>query len=238
MQNFNKNEYFIPQIIVKKLDNIFLPKQKLNAFRRQVYDAVVGVLTENIREKIDRKNLPKIGGIKRFENFQYVYDLSAEFTAKNIVYSPEIYQENDLLSFKEKCESNGKKAYLDLPNFATAKDVVLLKNIIKNTGIGVVANNYYALNLSNDLIIGGGLNVYNHFTANELKYPFFTAESELGQRQNYYYMTFRHCPMKNLLNSSCEKCVYQDSYEYVLDSGKDIKLKRKKLTDCTFYLSD
>ena len=35
-----------------------------------------------------------------------------------------------------------------------------------------------------------------------------------------------------------EKCVYQDGYEYVLDSGKVFKLKRKKLTDCTFYLSD
>ena len=182
--------------------------------------------------------MPSLPIIKPIKNFEIVQDVNEDFSQEIVIYSPEFYNVEDTKKFVDKCQRLGKKPYLDTPNFALGRDIQLLKEILLSCKIGIVANNYYALNLSTDLIIGGGLNVYNHFTANELKYPFFTAESELGQRQNYYYMTFRHCPMKNLLNSSCEKCVYQDGYEYVLDSGKTFKLKRKKLTDCTFYLSD
>ena len=114
----------------------------------------------------------------------------------------------------------------------------MLKNIIEKTGVGVVANNYYALTLSDNIIIGAGLNVYNSFTAFELNKPFFTAESELGERIDFAYMTLRHCPMKNLLNASCESCPYEDGFTYKMDSGKVVKLKRKKLSTCTFYLTD
>ena len=114
----------------------------------------------------------------------------------------------------------------------------MLKNIIEKTGISIVANNYYALTLTDNYIIGAGLNVYNSFSAFELKKPFFTAESEMAKRIDFAYMTFRHCPMKNLLNASCESCPFDVGFTYKMDSGKVMKLKRKKLSTCTFYLTD
>ena len=216
---------------------MFIPKQKLNDFRRKVYAEIQSALTK-IDYSLEQKTLPPLPKIKPLKDFEIVKDLGQEFSSKTIIYSPEIYTAEDVLSFVQKCNELGKKAYLDTPNFALEKDIELLKDIVQKTGVGIVANNYYALTLSKDLIIGAGLNVYNSYTAGLYGLPFITAESEIGQRVDYYYMTLRHCPMKNLLNAKCDKCPYEKGYSYQLDSGKTFNLQRKKLTTCTFYLTD
>lgn len=236
-ENFAKSEFFDIKINVKQLDKVFILKKNLNEFRRAVLQKIYEVLTKNnacVQRKI-MPNIPKISGLK---DFVVIDDLDAEFCCKNVIYSPEKYLESQVEKFIIKCKKSGKIAYLDTPNFALKNDIELLKKIIKKTGIGVVANNYYALTLSDNLVIGAGLNVYNSFTAFELKKPFFTAESNLGERIDCAYMTLRHCPMKNLLNASCEKCPYEQGFTYKMDSGKVMKLKRKKLSTCTFYLTD
>ena len=238
VQNFNKNEFFAPKIRLKVLENVFMPKQKLNAFRRQVYAAVVDALTKINRDKIEKIKLQKLGGVKRFENFEYVFNLEQKFTTKNVVYSPEIYDKVDIEKFKNICERQGKTAYLDLPNFATEKDILLLKDIVESTGISVVANNYYALDFNAKTVVGAGLNVYNTHSAAALNLPVITAECDLSNRIDFPYMTLRHCPIKNHLRKGCENCAYSDGYEYRTESGKVMKLKRKKLTSCTFYLTD
>lgn len=236
-ENFSKSEFFDIKINVKQLDKVFILKKNLNEFRRAVLQKIYEVLTKNnacVQRKI-MPNIPKISGLK---DFVVIDDLDAEFCCKNVIYSPEKYLESQVEKFIIKCKKLGKIAYLDTPNFALKNDIELLKKIIKKTGVGVVANNYYALTLSDNLVIGAGLNVYNSFTAFELKKPFFTAESNLGERIDCAYMTLRHCPMKNLLNASCEKCPYEQGFTYKMDSGKVMKLKRKKLSTCTFYLTD
>ena len=235
--NFNKGEYFTANVKFDEFEKVFIPKQKLNDFRRKVYAEIQSVLTK-IDCSLEHKILPPLPKIKPLKDFEIVKDLSGEFFSKTIIYSPEIYTAEDVLSFVQKCNELGKKAYLDTPNFALEKDIQLLKDIIEKTGVGIVANNYYALTLSKDLIIGAGLNVYNSYTAGLYGMPFITAESEIGQRVDYYYMTLRHCPMKNLLNAKCDKCPYEKGYSYQLDSGKTFNLQRKKLTTCTFYLTD
>ena len=137
--------------------------------------------------------------------------------------------------FQNRCKQENKNAYLDLPNFATEKDILFLKALITKTNIAVVVNNYYSLGLTNNYIIGAGMNVYNLVTASVLNAPFITAESDIGERIDYPYMTLRHCPMKSHLNASCDKCPYKDGYTYKMDNGKGLKLKRKKLNTCTFY---
>lgn len=235
--NFAKSEYFNPKLNIKSFDKVFLPKQKLNEFRRMVFDAIINNLTK-VENQVDRKTLLPLPTIKVFNDFEIVQSIGEQFTCKNIIYSPQTYVLEDIKNFVDKCKGENKKPYLFTPNFALESDIKLLKQIVENTGVGVVANNYYALCLTNDIVVGGGLNVYNHFTANQLGYAFYTAESSLGKRQDFYYMTLRHCPMKNLLNANCSKCPYEEGFEYHLESGKTFKLKRKKLTDCTFYLSD
>ncbi len=235
--NFNKGEYFTANISFDEFEKVFIPKQKLNDFRRKVYAEIESVLTK-IDCSLEYKNLPPLPKIKVLKDFAIVKDLGEEFLAKTIIYSPEIYTAEDVLAFVQKCNELGLKPYLDTPNFALEKDIELLKDIEQKTGVGIVANNYYALTLSKDLIIGAGLNVYNSYTAGLYGKPFVTAESDVGKRVDYYYMTLRHCPMKNLLNAKCDKCPYEKGYSYQLDSGKTFNLQRKKLTTCTFYLTD
>ncbi len=236
-KNFEKSEFFTPNLQIKEVDNAFILKQKLNEFRRNFYDKLYDELTK-VEKNYQAKTLPSLPKISSFHDFEIVENLDCEKGAKNIIYSPEKYDLGDVLAFKKECEKLGKKAYLDTPNFAFEKDINVLKEIIQKTKIPIVANNYYAMTLTDDFIIGAGLNVYNHFTAYEFGKPFITSESEIGERIDFAHMTLIHCPMKNHLKSTCDNCKFDDGYVYKMDSGKELKLKRKKISSCVFYLTD
>ncbi|MBO7149403.1 MAG: U32 family peptidase [Clostridia bacterium] len=236
-KNFEKSEFFAPNLEIKELDNVFILKQKLNDFRRNFYDKLYAELTK-VEKKYQAKNLPNLPKISPFKDFEIVENLDIKFNAKNLIYSPEEYVLEDVLAFKNECEKLGKKAYLDTPNFALEQDIKILKEIIDKTQIGVVANNYYATILTDNFIVGAGLNVYNHYTAFEWEKPFITAETELGERVDFAHMTLIHCPMRNHLKSTCDNCKFENGYVYKMDSGKELKLKRKKICSCVFYLTD
>ena len=235
--NFAKSEFFVGNLKASCLENVFIIKQNLNAFRRKVFDKIFEILTKP-KYNVKLQKLPKIPKINAFSDFKVVEKIDDDFGAKNVIYSPSEYIESDILAFKNKCEKLGLKPYLSAPNFALESDIKLLKNIVKNCDIAIVANNYYALDFDTEIVIGAGLNVYNNFTASELDKQFFTAESDLGERVDFAYMTLRHCPIKNLIGGTCDKCAYADDFSYKLESGKVMKLKRKKLSTCTFYLTD
>ena len=133
-----------------------------------------------------------------------------------------------------------KCAYLETPNFALEEDITLLREIIEQTGVGVVANNYYALELTNDYIVGGGLNVYNSYTASFYDKKIISAESDTGVKADFPYMTLRHCPIKEHDGGNCDKCRYKAG-EYTLkcEDGKVMKLARKKrnLSPCIIRLN-
>ena len=52
--NFNKNEYFNPSIVAE-IENVFIPKQQLNVFRRNVYSLIIEELTKLKNNKILNK---------------------------------------------------------------------------------------------------------------------------------------------------------------------------------------
>ena len=114
-----------------------------------------------------------------------------------------------------------------------------LHEVVHNkTNITIVANNYYALTFNTNIVIGAGLNVYNNITASIFNLPTIVAEGNVSTKINYPYMTLRHCPLKNHLGANCNNCPYASGYTYKMESGKELKLKRKKLSTCTFYLTD
>lgn len=237
--NFNKNELFNAKLEFCNLDNIFMPKQKFNEFRRNVFDEIFKAITSCYKHNLPLLKINTAYCIKKFENFKIIESIEDNFDKLNIVYSPEIYNIEDIYLFIDKCKQENKNGYLDLPNFALEKDIKLLEDIINKTKIGIVANNYYALNFDTNTIIGAGLNVYNKFTAEIYDKPIITAESEIGAKINYAYMTLRHCPLKSHLNANCKNCPYKkDTFSYKMQNGKVLKLKRKKLSTCTFYLTD
>lgn len=234
--NFNKNEFFNPTIN-SEIENVFLPKQQLNEFRRNLFSKVIDELTKPKNNKILKKNIKKPSKItEKLTNFQIVEDLNENFKEENIIYSPCEYIEKDIETFIKKCKNENKKPILNLPNFVLSEDIKYLKTIVEKLQITVVVNNYYALNFNTEKIIGGGLNIYNTYSASYFNLPYLTAENE--QTVKMPYMTLRHCPMKEHLNANCANCPYNKNYNYTMPNGKTMKLKRTKLSTCTFYLTD
>lgn len=234
VQNFAKSEFFEVNLVFD-IENVFIPKKVLNEFRRNFFDKIYETLTVCHHHQLQTIIINKPNKLNKLEDFEFIHSLNQPFCAKNIIFSPEIYNLEDVISFSKICEKLGKKAILDTPNFATEKDIKLLKNIINSTKICILANNYYALSLSSNFAIGAGLNVYNGYSP---LCDFEILTAELEQSCKFPYMTLRHCPLKNHIGATCNNCPFDDDYSYKMDNGKILKLKRKKLSSCTFYLTD
>lgn len=234
-ENFEKTEYFSPNINLK-LGNIFIPKSKLNDFRRKFYDLIYSRLTA-----IKDRNLAKLtigdqtNNVNELKDYQIITDINEEFKKSNIIFNPEIYDLKTVKSFQNKCIQQKKKAILNLPNFATSQDIETLKDISKKTNIALVVNNLYAIDFEGEKIIGGGMNIFNNVSASFFSLPYLSAENNTFKMP---YMTLRHCPMKEHLNADCTNCPYKDGYYYKMDNGTILKLKRHKMSTCTFYLTD
>lgn len=233
--NFNKTEVFEPSIKTE-IKNIFLTKQQLNQFRKEFYINLEKQILSSTRQKLKKIKIEIPNTILPLKDFAIVDDYSTLPNNSLIIYSPEFYTKDDLTHFIEKCKNLNKSYALDLPNFTTTKDLIYLKNLIQETNIPIVANNYGQLNITENYISGAGLNIYNNISANFLGKPFLTAEKDLGSHTYAPYMTLRHCPMKEHLNCTCANCKYKNGFVYTLENKTKLKLKRKKLTSCTFYL--
>jgi hypothetical protein len=239
--NFKKSKTLDCDINFMSFEKVFVVKSSLNEFRRRVFEEVEKALTKVDRKLLSYINLKSPNTAKKFTNFAIVQSLGeiTDVKEKNVIYSPESYNLSDVLEFKSMCLNMNKCAYLDTPNFATKEDINLLREIIEQTGVSIVANNYYALSLTDDYVVGGGLNVYNTHTASIYQKEIISAESNVGTRQDYAYMTLRHCPIKEHDGGSCDKCRYvENQYTIRCEDGKEMKVKRKKLKTCTFYLAD
>ena len=242
--NFNKSELFEAELDCD-VENVFLPKQKINEFRRTVFEEIKNILTYNNKEKLNKISLNLIKNnknIKKFNNFIEFFGNFKEFSEniskikeKNIIYYPCEYELKNVQNFIELCKNENKKPYLNLPNFALKNDIEMLQKIVNKTKIAIVVNNSYALNFNTEKVIGGGMNVFNFYTANYLGLPFIQAEGGIYKMP---YMTMRHCPMKAHLNANCNNCPYKEGYEYVMQNGKRFKLRRQKMSTCSFELID
>lgn len=234
---FNKNEYFSSHISFET-DGVFVSKSVLNEFRRDFYNKLKLAVLRNEGHNLEIKKLAEeTENVTIFDDFEIV-EKEQKSKCKNIIYSPETYNEKEILVFKEVCEKNGKKMYLDLPNFALKNDISKLKDFVEKNRISVVVNNLYGLGFECEKIAGGGLNVFNKTTARYLGLPVICAEDCFAAKTNFPYMTLRHCPFKCDLDANCDKCPYSDEYSLKMQNGKVLRIKRKKLSSCTFYLTD
>ena len=236
VDNFAKSDVFNCSV-TSDLENVFLPKSKLNAFRRKVFEEVKNALTATPNKKLNKIAINTNVNYVNFTNFTIIENANQLSSYVNVIYSPEIYLTSDVEKCKQICEAQGKNFYLDLPNFATEQDIKMLKEIVNKTKCNIVANNYYALTFNaNKIIAGFGLNVYNNVTANVLNMPVTYAEQNNQSTYKAPYMTLRFCPFKQFMNSTCAKCKYTSNCYLKMQNGKELKLKRKKVNSCTFYL--
>lgn len=233
---FNKNKYFnvCEQV---STDGVFMQKSALNQIRREFFDRLKLNIVQSYTKSLALLKVRGECAYTAFDDFQIVENTNQKLEKTNIIYSPEIYEEKDICVFAHYCDSVGRKMYLDLPNFALDKDVAFLKNMVEKNHIPVVCNNYYALEFDTLKIAGGGLNVYNKHTAKALDMPIICAEDCFIKKTDFAYMTLRHCPMKCHLGATCDKCPYTNGYTFKMQNKTILKLKRKKLSTCTFYLT-
>ena len=238
IEKFSKSNYFDVELVFDAFESVFMPKQQLNELRRKTLEKAYEIYTKKDRESLEKIKLNINYKINKFLDFSVVENVGDLPQVKNIVFSPKTYDLEQIKKLKIDCDKQAKNLYLDTPPFATQSDVEVLREIIEKTGVGVFANNYYALSLTDKLVIGWGLNVYNHITANEYNKPVVCAESNLAQSMKAPYMTLVHCPIKEHIGGSCSDCKFIDGFEYKMESGKTFKLKRKKLKTCTFYLTE
>lgn len=235
INNFSKNPYFSPRLFIES-NNAFVPKQKLNEFRRNVYEKIYEIKTKNNIDKLSKIKIDTSVLTKGFDDFEITENSSEIYHNKNVIYSPEIYEIDDIKNFVSNCKKQNKIPYLDTPNFSLEKDVKLLQNIIEKTQTNIIANNYYALAFKTQIVAGWGLNVFNNISANVLGVPTVGAECEVFPKMQAPFMTLRHCPMKSNMGANCSNCPYHEGFSYQMENGKKMFLKRKKLCSCTFYL--
>ncbi len=238
--NFAKGNLFSCNVRFETFEDAFILKSALNEFRRKVLERAEEEFTNACRKQLEYKSLKFNYINKEFTDFSTIENLTeiSSVKQKNVIYSPEEYSVEAVQDFVHLCEKNNKQGYLDTPNFALERDIEILREIIEVTGVKIVANNYYALTLTDDFLVGGGLNVYNAITAKTHGKPFVCAEDSVGDKTNMPYMTLHHCPIKEHFGGSCADCKFENDFKLLSDSGKTMKIKRKKLSSCTFYLTD
>ena len=226
--SLDKSPIFEATVSFDKLDDVFLTKKQLNEWRRELFAYIYDIRTAPYRRDLPKIALCEAPAVQRVEDFGLTQSADKIPFAATAIYSPDIYRVSDVARFVENCRTMDAKPYLDLPNYATEEDIAVLKEIIAKTNVGVVANNYYALGLSENVLVGDAMNVYNGYTAAALGSPIVS--------NGVPYMTLRHCPMQAHVGGDCAHCAYQEGYTYTLESGKVLRLTRKKVKTCTFYL--
>lgn len=254
---FNKNKDFNVEIDLET-DGVFVLNSYLNNVRKDFLVEIKNNILNNYLKnnkiiKIDNKNKIIYKNKSKIYKFDYKIVQNCNFDKninKIIIYSPENYCEKEILNFNKFMD--GKDWYLDLPNYATQKEVELLKQILNKTNAGVVVNNLYALDFNCKKIGGSFLNVYNSFSVNLLKEfdieKIFIAEAGENEVLSFYesfeyayrekvYMTLKFCPIKQIYKVDCANCKWSNGLKYKLNN-KEFALKRKKCIDCTFYLTD
>lgn len=233
----------VRRIVIKKLEEELI--RKYNNQNKIVTLTEIAKIEKNAKKM--QENSKKDEKIVTFSDFK---EIKHDESFDKIIYDVYDFSKNNL----EKFASISGEKYLMLPNYADSYDLKKLRDVIKDYNFNIVCNNLYALKFEGEKIAGSFLNVYNSFAIELLKEfginTFFIAELnnqeffELQKnnpdctllRYKKVYMTLRHCPLKNNGVCNCSSCNYEDGFVYQMDNGIKLKLKRKKLHGCTFYL--
>ncbi len=231
-ENFSKSEDFACEITTE-LDNAFLPKQSLNEFRRTVFETVKSYVIEGGKHSLKKVSIESPKDKTTIKDYVLVNECKDFECGKMVVYSPERYVLKDIQDFISACLKYGARPFVDLPNFVTNADAEYLIKILSPLNVGVVVNNYWALCLPNEKVAGSLLNVFNNVSAKVLGLPVLS-----GRVARPPYMTLRACPFKQYLKCDCKNCKYKSGSYFVTENGKKLKITRKRITSCNFYLND
>ena len=254
MQKLSETPFVLNNFLCET-DCVFVGKQQLNNLRKNAVEKILNNFENNKNTNINFDYL--IAKLKILNNFEINSKNKEKF--KNFKNEFVLLKPSDYTSFYYDNFAD-KNAYLFIPPFMRNNDIKLIKNILqKYPNLGIYANNLSALNLGeNNIILGANMNIKNIFAINEIlddRIQAIVASPELSE-ENYNLlrkyanvpiiqssfddidlMAFVHCPIKNIFDSTCQTCKYQEGIEYVMQNGQKLCLHRYKLKNCYFGLS-
>ena len=252
MSKLGDTQFTILDIVVKS-GHIFLPKSKINEFRRNIFDQISKKLTHLDRThptfnkpQIDKTSCKNMVAVCISAPNQMPFAQNCDV----VIVKPKEYTKQFLSQFEG-------KFYLDLPNFALKDDVELLKKLIAEIPniTGISANSLYAIDLAKQfdkkLFLNQGMNIFNDYTTNLWKDAHFAYSNELSineissfKNQNGFVyaegynvcMTLAHCPVQVNFKCTCKNCKYKGDLTYKDKLGNEFLIKRKRLSKCYFEL--
>lgn len=244
-------------------DGIFAPKSMLNNIRRTVLEIVQENLIDE-REKYlnvefldneyQKQKLQK--PIINSQNLNIIDDNNENLSEDTInIISPNNYAEF-LFSIKN-INIMQENMALFLPIITSFDDKKIVNKIIEAlpTNYSLFVNNigglYYKIFQNKNIIISPLLNIKNKFALLALNNLGITqicasieATSEFIDKHNlisfsdgyFPLMTFAHCPIKTIYNSSCKTCKYSSKLSYTSQSKQVYNIHRTQISNCYFYL--
>lgn len=219
-----------PEITVT-MENAFLQKSALNAFRREFYPALVRYLAP-ARKPLEKREIPKVSLTPASEKKTAVISERRE-TADVFIYAPADY---------EKLTVFGGEVYLYLPPFLTSEEIERLRPVLFKYG-GIYCDGYYALALAKEegkkLFAGTGFNLTNRYAVEEVqrRAEYFALSKELSAREqerlavkgafaqlsgSVKVMDILYCPFEK----TCKSCDKREFYTLTDEDGREFPLRR------------
>lgn len=222
----------------------FLPKSKLNAFRRAFYEALENRLAP-CREQLKERPLPQVK-IKKSAGGKRAYitaDGSAPEDADIVIYKPCEYAHISV--------QGGKENYLYLPPLFTAEDEEKVAPLFSAFD-GIYTEGYYGVPLAKKygkkLFAGTGFNLTNRYAVEEMQKvaSYFALSKEISleelnalSAENAFalaggaikVMDLAYCPF----SQDCKNCDGRELYTLTDSDGRAFPLRRYRLSGaCRF----
>ena len=232
---------FAPEIRVVT-QGAFLPKSRLNAFRREFYDALKNRLVPD-RERLEQRPLPRIELKKGAGNQRaYITGDAALQNADIIIYKPCEYAH---------IPTQGKGNYLYLPPFFTSKDEEVIAPALKRFD-GIYCEGYYGILLAKKyhkkLFAGTGFNLTNRYAVSEVQKfaEYFALSKEISAREAnalsvksaftlsggaIKVMDLVYCPF----SLDCKNCDRRELYTLTDEEGRAFPLRRYCISGACRY---
>ena len=241
---FTKTDSPLLDVVFEKIEiigNVFIPKSKLNAFRRDFY--------AKLFEKYNGKREPLTSYTFTSPNFvgenNKTAVLASDFSgviADIAVYKPNNYAENPPASF-----INGAfEKYMYYPAFATANDEAKIAEACEKYALdGVYVENYGGINFAEKYILnifaGTGLNLLNRLALSKLleknagsyyvdskegtdreNIPLISSKAFVLSTGDIKLMDLCYCPF----GKTCGKCDKKDVYTLTDENGRVFPVRR------------
>ena len=255
MACFKKTDNLPIDIVFENVDvqgNIFIPKSKLNALRREFYELLINKLTIQNREKYVYQPIEtsiETGSLNKVAVMGTNFD---KVSADVIIYKPNSF----LDEIPQSVEEGHFEKYLYYPPFCTSLDENALDKMVEsNVFDGIYVENYagilYAQKYNLKIFAGTGLNLINSVSVSELckianvRYYAISKEANIEEMKNLLgekafalssgdikLMDLCYCPF----GKSCGNCDKKEIYQLTDENDRRFPVRRYTAADgsCRF----